>query len=59
MSYAPLVASSAARDTHASTKDRYAEVKLGDSYAVDNFEQPHPEPPSMLRELDGRRSVVA
>ena len=29
------------------------EIKLGDSYAVDNFEQPHPEPPAMLRELMG------
>jgi len=34
-------------------KGQIAEVKLGDSYAVDNFEQPHPEPPSALRELMG------
>jgi len=32
---------------------RVTEIKLGDSYAVDNFEQPHPEPPSALRELMG------
>ena len=27
-------------------KGQIAEAKLGDSYAVDNFEQPHPEPRS-------------
>jgi hypothetical protein len=32
---------------------RVTEIKLGDSYAVDNFEQPHPEPPSALREMMG------
>jgi hypothetical protein len=32
---------------------RITEIKLGDSYAVDNFEQPHPEPPSALREMMG------
>jgi hypothetical protein len=32
---------------------RITEIKLGDSYAVDNFEQPHPEPPPALRELMG------
>jgi hypothetical protein len=32
---------------------RIMEVKLGDSYAVDNFAQPHPEPPAALREQMG------
>jgi hypothetical protein len=32
---------------------RIAEVELGDSYAVDNLKQPHPEPPSTLREQMG------
>ena len=34
-------------------KGQIEEIKLGDSYAVDNFEQPHPEPPTALRELMG------
>ncbi len=40
-------------------KGQVAEVKLGDSYAVDNFEQPHPEPPIRIAGADGRRLVAA
>ncbi len=35
-----------------------AEISLSDSYAVDNFAQPHPEPPAALREHMGADLLV-
>ncbi len=39
-------------------RGRIAEIRLSDSYAVDNFAQPHPEPPAALREHMGADLLV-
>jgi hypothetical protein len=37
---------------------RISDLKLSDSYAVDNFKQPHPDPPAALREQMGTDLLV-
>jgi Protein of unknown function (DUF4012) len=37
---------------------RIADLKLADSYAVDNFEQPHPQPPPALSEQMGTQILL-
>jgi len=39
-------------------KGRIVEMKVSDSYAVDNFKQPHPDPPPALREHMGADLLV-
>ncbi|MGC8780034.1 MAG: DUF4012 domain-containing protein [Anaerolineae bacterium] len=39
-------------------RGRIVEIRLSDSYAVDNFKQPHPDPPPALREHMGADLLV-
>jgi len=39
-------------------RGRIVEIQLSDSYAVDNFKQPHPDPPPALREHMGADLLV-
>lgn len=39
-------------------RGRIVEMRLGDSYAVDNFQQPHPNPPPALAEQMGAQLLV-
>ncbi len=39
-------------------RGRIVEIRLGDSYAVDNFKQPHPDPPPALRAHMGADLLV-
>ncbi len=39
-------------------RGQITDLKLGDSYAVDNFQQPHPAPPAALSEQMGAQLLV-